>query len=182
MLLLLLLRLATIAITSYIILLTFPFLPLSKKIPIPFAISQIYRNFSAYWSMARRASYPYMRYHPMATSLLPHPSRWIKRVGGQVHRPERVNQCTCPHGSYFQFSWRYMMRACWGPTVMEDACTEGIVKLDTAPCALDYSSIILNCRKDMYYYVACTLPWQCTDMFPYITKCNLDIPIWCLIT
>ena len=40
---------------------------------------------------------------------------------GQVHRPERVNQCTCPHGP----------------------------KLNIAPCALAYSSNILNCRKDI---------------------------------
>ena len=52
--------------------------------PIPFAISQIYRNHR-----------------------------------GQVHRPERVNQCTCPHGP----------------------------KLNIAPSALAYSSNILNCRK-----------------------------------
>ena len=68
------LRYCDIAITSYTIHLTFPFpTSLKKKFPIPFAISQIYRNFAAYRSTARRASYPYMHHPAMATSLLPHP-------------------------------------------------------------------------------------------------------------
>ena len=34
--------------------------------PIPFVISQIYRNFAAWWSAARRASNPYMHHPEMA--------------------------------------------------------------------------------------------------------------------
>ena len=51
---------------------------LKKIFPIPFVISQIYRNFAAWWSAARRASNPYMHHPAMATSLLPHPYRRIK--------------------------------------------------------------------------------------------------------
>ena len=49
--------------------LTFPF-PTSLKIifPIPFAISQIYRNFAAWWSAARRTSNPYAN-HPAMTNI-----------------------------------------------------------------------------------------------------------------
>ena len=39
----------------------------SKNFPIPFVISQIYRNFAAFWSAARRASNPYMHHPAMAT-------------------------------------------------------------------------------------------------------------------
>ena len=54
------------AISSYIVHLTFPTpTSLKKKFPIPFVISQIYRNFAAYWYAARRASNPYAN-HPEA--------------------------------------------------------------------------------------------------------------------
>ena len=46
--------------------LTFPLPPPSKNFPIPFVISQIYRNFAAWWSAARRASNPYMHHPEMA--------------------------------------------------------------------------------------------------------------------
>ena len=39
----------------------------SKNFPIPFVISQIYRNFATYWSAARRASNPYANHPAMAT-------------------------------------------------------------------------------------------------------------------
>ena len=40
---------------------------LKKKFPIPFVITQIYRNFAAWWSAARRASNPYANYPAMTT-------------------------------------------------------------------------------------------------------------------
>ena len=39
----------------------------SKKNPIPFVISQIYRSFAAWWSAARRASNPYANHPAMTT-------------------------------------------------------------------------------------------------------------------
>ena len=39
----------------------------SKKNPIPFVISQIYRNFAAYWYAERRASNPYANHPAMTT-------------------------------------------------------------------------------------------------------------------
>ena len=84
--------------------LTFPY-SLKKIFPIPFVISQIYRNHR-----------------------------------GQVHRPERVNQCTCPHGP----------------------------KLNIAPCALAYSSNILNCKKDI-----CTIMLHIPPPTGSVLKCFL---------
>ena len=56
------------ATSLYNIHLTFPFpTSLKTKFPIPFVISQIYRNFAAWWSAARRASNPYMHHPAMAT-------------------------------------------------------------------------------------------------------------------
>ena len=56
----------TIVIYSYCAFnISFSSLP-SKIIPIPFVISQIYRNFAACWSAARRASNPYANHPEMA--------------------------------------------------------------------------------------------------------------------
>ena len=57
------------ATSLYNIHLTFPFpTSLKTKFPIPFVISQIYRNFAAWWSAARRASNPYAN-HPAMTNI-----------------------------------------------------------------------------------------------------------------
>ena len=60
---------ATIATSSYTIHFNISSFPTSlKKIfPIPFVISQIYRNFATWWSAARRASNPYANYPAMTT-------------------------------------------------------------------------------------------------------------------
>ena len=63
----------TIVIYSYCAFnISFSSLP-SKNFPIPFVISQIYRNFAAWWSAARRASNPYANHPAMTTSTVASP-------------------------------------------------------------------------------------------------------------
>ena len=55
-----------VSITTRCFNISFSSLP-SKNFPIPFVISQIYRNFAACWSAARRASNPYANHPAMTT-------------------------------------------------------------------------------------------------------------------